>query len=242
VWSRVCAAPAAARALAGARLLVSGSAPLPAGVFADLRRLTGQAPIERYGMTETLITISTRPDGERRPGHVGLPVRGVRTRIVDDADRPVPADGETIGELQLAGPTLFTGYLHRPDATAAAHTPDGWFRTGDAATVDSTGMHRIVGRSSVDLIKTGGFRVGAGEVEDALLAHPAVREAAVVGAPHADLGQEIVAYVVADGAEPAELIAFVAEQLSVHKRPRRVVVLAELPRNAMGKVQKQLLH
>jgi len=241
VWSRVCGDPDSARALAGARLLVSGSAALPPSVFAELTRLTGRRPVERYGMTETLITISTRVDGERRPGHVGLPVRGVATRIVAEDGRPVPADGEAIGALEVSGRTLFTGYHGRPDATAAAHTADGWFRTGDAATVDAGGMHRIVGRSSVDLIKTGGFRVGAGEVEDALLAHPAVREAAVVGAPHADLGQEIVAYVVAEGVGPDQLVAFVAAQLSVHKRPRRVHLVAELPRNAMGKVQKQLL-
>jgi fatty acid CoA ligase FadD36 len=192
-------------------------------------------------MTETLITISARMDGERRPGHVGVPLAGVRTRVVDECGVPVPADGGTVGELEVRGSVLFSGYLHRPEATAAAHTPDGWFRTGDAATVDAGGVHRIVGRTAVDLIKTGGFRVGAGEVEDALLAHPGVHEAAVVGAPHDDLGEQIVAYVVADGASAAELVDFVARQLSAHKRPRRVHLLDELPRNAMGKVQKQLL-
>jgi fatty acid CoA ligase FadD36 len=192
-------------------------------------------------MTETLITISARAGGRRRPGHVGVPLAGVRTRLLDERGDPVPPDGETVGELLVRGPVLFSGYLHRPQATAAAFTPDGWFRTGDAATVDDTGVHRIAGRSAVDIIKTGGYRVGAGEVEDALLTHPGVREAAVVGAPHDDLGQVIEAYVVADGVSPPELIEFVAHQLSVHKRPRRVHVLDELPRNAMGKLQKQLL-
>jgi fatty acid CoA ligase FadD36 len=241
VWSRVVADPAAARALSGARLLVSGSAPLPAPVFAGLEALTGHRPIERYGMTETLITVSTRAAGPRRAGHVGVPVAGVRTRLVGDDGGAVAADGETIGELQVRGATLFDGYLNRPEATAAAYTGDGWFRTGDVATVDADGSHRIVGRASTDLIKSGGFRIGAGEVENALLAHPAVREAAVVGVPHADLGQEVVAYVVADAVQPDELIDFVATELSRHKRPRRVHLVEALPRNALGKVQKSLL-
>jgi fatty acid CoA ligase FadD36 len=141
----------------------------------------------------------------------------------------------------MRGATLFTGYLNRPEATAAAFTGDGWFRTGDIATIDPDGTHRIVGRASTDLIKSGGFRIGAGEVENALLAHPAVREAAVVGAPHDDLGQEVVAYVVADGVSSADLIDFVADGLSRHKRPRRIVFVEALPRNPMGKIQKHLL-
>ncbi|MDI2125297.1 acyl-CoA synthetase [Yinghuangia seranimata] len=241
VWSRVTEDPASARALAGARLLVSGSAPLPVPVFDRLRGLTGHAPVERYGMTETLITVSARADGERRPGWVGTPVRGVRTRLAGEDGAPVPADGETVGELQVSGPTLFGGYLNRPDATAESLTADGWFRTGDVAVIAPDGWHRIVGRASTDLIKSGGYRVGAGEVEGALLAHPGVREAAVVGVPHDDLGQEIVAYVVAEGVTGPELASFVAESLSVHKRPRRVVLRETLPRNAMGKVQKKLL-
>ncbi|MDX2643368.1 acyl-CoA synthetase [Streptomyces sp. PA03-1a] len=234
VWGRVAGDPESARALSGARLLVSGSAPLPAPVFRELEALTGQRPVERYGMTETLITVSTRAAGERRPGSVGLPLPGIRTRIAAEP-------GAEIGELQLTGPTLFDGYLGRPEATAASYTEDGWFRTGDIAAIEPDGMHRIVGRASTDLIKSGGYRIGAGEVENALLDHPAVREAAVVGAPHTDLGQEIVAYVVADGVGERELIDFVAGHLSVHKRPRKVRFLTELPRNAMGKPQKKLL-
>jgi fatty acid CoA ligase FadD36 len=241
VWSRVCQAPTAARALTGARLLVSGSAALPVPVFESLTALTGQRPVERYGMTETLITVSARADGERRPGHVGVPVTSVETRIVSEAGTLVRHDGETIGELQVRGPTLFTGYLGQPEATTTSYAEDGWFRTGDAATIGPDGVHRIVGRASLDLINSGGFRIGAGEVEDALLAHPAVREAAVVGVPHPDLGQEIVGYVVADGVSPAELTGFVATTLSVHKRPRRVIIVAALPRNTMGKVQKKQL-
>ncbi|MFF5077211.1 acyl-CoA synthetase [Actinoplanes sp. NPDC000266] len=227
VWSRVCAAPAEARELRTARLLVSGSAPLPVPVFEDLKALTGQAPVERYGMTETLITVSTRADGERRPGHVGLPVPGVETRLIDEAGG--------IGHLQVRGATLFDGYLNQPPRA------DGWYTTGDVATIGPDGWHRIVGRASTDLIKTGGYRVGAGEVEDALLLHPAVREAAVVGTPHPDLGEQITAYVVADSVRGEELTAFVAERLAAHKRPRVVHLVGELPRNAMGKVQKAAL-
>lgn len=241
VWSRIVADPPSARALSSARLLVSGSAALPVPVFGGLAELTGHAPVERYGCTETLITLSTRADGERRPGSVGVPLAGVQTRLVDEAGAPVPRDGETIGSLQVRTPTIFDGYLNRPDATAAAFDPEGWYRTGDAAVIGPDGMHRIVGRESVDLIKSGGYRVGAGEVETALLGHPGVAEVAVVGLPDADLGQRIVAFVVGDAA-PDELIGFVAQQLSVHKRPREVRLVESLPRNAMGKVLKRELR
>lgn len=240
VWSRVVDDSAAAAALASARLLVSGSAPLPVPVFDRLAELTGHRPIERYGTTESLITISTRADGERRPGWVGSPVRGVQTRLIGEDGGEVPHDGDTIGQLQVRGPTLFDGYLNRPDATAEAFDADGWYRTGDVAVIDGDGMHRIVGRESVDLIKTGGFRVGAGEIETALMGHPGVREVAVVGVADADLGQRIVAFVVGDAA-PEALIEFVAHELSVHKRPREVRLVDELPRNAMGKVLKKEL-
>jgi fatty acid CoA ligase FadD36 len=241
VWTRVCAEPEAAAALRSARLLVSGSAPLPTTVFHRMAELTGQSPIERYGMTETLITVSARADGERRAGHVGRPIAGIETRLVGEAGEPVPHDGESIGELHVRGATLFDGYLNRPDATAASTVAGGWFVTGDAATIGPDGFHRIVGRKSTDIIKTGGYKVGAGEVEAALLDHAAVREAAVIGVPDDDLGQRIVAFVVADGVQPAELSSFVADRLSVHKRPREVRLVDELPRNAMGKVQKTRL-
>lgn len=240
VWSRVAADPAAAGALRSARLLVSGSAALPVPVFDRLEQLTGHRPIERYGSTESLITISTRVDGERRPGWVGLPVTGVQTRLVDDAGDPVPHDGDTIGRLQVRGPMVFSGYLNRPEATAEAFDAQGWYRTGDVAAISAAGMHRIVGRESVDLIKSGGYRIGAGEVETALLGHPGVQEVAVVGLPDDDLGQRVVAFVVGS-AQPAALIDFVADQLSVHKRPREVRIVDALPRNAMGKVLKNVL-
>jgi fatty acid CoA ligase FadD36 len=240
VWSRLVADPSSARALAPARLLVSGSAALPVPVFTALAELTGHAPVERYGCTETLITVSTRADGERRGGWVGLPLDSMATRLLLDDGSPAPHDGETIGRLQVSTPTIFDGYLNSPAATAEAFDRDGWYRTGDVAVIDAGGMHRIVGRESVDLIKSGGYRVGAGEIETALLGHPGVAEVAVVGLPDADLGQRIVAFVVGE-ASPEQLIDYVARQLSVHKRPREVRMLDSLPRNAMGKVMKKEL-
>ncbi|WP_068398897.1 acyl-CoA synthetase [Kribbia dieselivorans] len=246
VWSRVVADEPSARALSSARLLVSGSAALPVPVFDRLRELTGHAPIERYGMSETMITLSTRAGGERRPGWVGLPVAGVETRLRTEDGSPVLPDGESIGRLEVRGPMLFSGYLNRPEVTADSWTDDGWFITGDIAAVDGGGFHRIVGRESVDLIKSGGYRVGAGEIESSLLARPEVGEVAVVGVPDDDLGQRIVAFVVtAPGVASPELaetlIAHVAEDLSWHKRPREIRFVEALPRNAMSKVQKKLL-
>jgi fatty acid CoA ligase FadD36 len=171
---------------------------------------------------------------------VGLPLDGIESRLVDESGAPVAHDGETIGRLEVRGPTLFDGYLNLPEATAEAFTSDGWYRTGDVAVIDGGGMHRIVGRESVDLIKSGGYRVGAGEIETALLGHPGVVEVAVVGIPDDDLGQRIVAFVVGE-AEPEALIEFVAGELSVHKRPREVRIVESLPRNAMGKVLKKEL-
>jgi len=249
VWSRVVADPPSAQALRSARLLVSGSAPLPAPVFTAMETLVGKRPVERYGMTETLITTSTTAGGERRPGWVGTALAGVETRLVElndaQADSPdatgVAADGESIGELQVRGPTVMAGYLNRPDADVEVFHPGGWFATGDVACIDPGGFHRILGRRSVDLIKSGGYRIGAGEVEAALLAHPGVSEAAVVGVADDDLGQAVVAFVVAEGVIGTELAEFVASSLSVHKRPRRVELVDELPRNAMGKIQKAAL-
>lgn len=246
VWTRITRDEPSARALSSARLLVSGSAPLPVPVFERLRELTGHAPVERYGMTETMITLSTRADGERRPGWVGLPIAGAQTRLRADDGSPVPHDGESIGRLEVRGPMLFDGYLNLPEVTASCWTEGGWFVTGDLAAIDERGFHRIVGRESVDLIKSGGYRIGAGEIETSLLALPAVSEVAVIGAPDDDLGQRIIAFVVtaspaADEVLAEELIAHVAEDLSWHKRPREIRFVSALPRNAMGKIQKKAL-
>ena len=243
VWNRIVSEPDSARALGGARLLVSGSAPLPASLFEQVAALTGQAPVERYGMTETMITLSARADGERRAGWVGLPVPGAQTRLMPAEDEvgAVPDDGDTIGRLEVRGPMLFSGYLNRPEATAESSAGDGWFRTGDLAVRDAGGFHRIVGRETTDLIKSGGYRIGSGEIEAVLLDHPAVAECAVVGLPDPDLGQRIVAFVVGEAGTGDALIEHVASQLSWHKRPREVRFVDALPRNPMGKVQKKLL-
>lgn len=245
VWSRVAADPGSARAIGRARLLVSGSAPLPVPVFDEIARLTGQSPVERYGMTETMITLSTRAEGERRPGWVGEPIAGARTRIRGEDGAEVASDGETIGRLEVSGSMLFSGYLGRPQTTADSFTDDGWFVTGDLAARDEGGFHRIVGRESVDLIKSGGYRIGAGEIEASLLARPEVAEVAVVGVADPDLGQRIVAHVVPEGPGNDDvvrrLVEHVAEDLSRHKRPREIRFTTSLPRNAMGKVQKKRL-
>ncbi|UNO38732.1 acyl-CoA synthetase [Streptomyces sp. MST-110588] len=188
--------PALAKALGRARLLVSGSAPLPLTVHERIAAATGRRVIERYGMTETLMNTSVRADGEPAPGTVGVPLPGVYVRLVDDNGQAIEeSDGETVGEVQVRGPNLFVEYLNRPDATAAAFD-GGWFRTGDMATRDAAGNYRIVGRKATDLIKSGGYKIGAGEIENALLAHPGVAEAAVTAEPDEDLGERIVAWVV----------------------------------------------
>jgi malonyl-CoA/methylmalonyl-CoA synthetase len=235
--------PALAAAVGRARLLVSGSAALPATDHARLAELTGQRVVERYGMTETLMNCSVRADGDRRPGAVGPPLPGVDLRLVDDAGSPLDAvDGETVGEIEVRGPNLFLGYLNRPDATAEVMR-DGWFRTGDMAVRDPDGYVRIVGRRATDLIKSGGYKIGAGEIENALLEHPGVAEVAVTGEPDEDLGERIVAWVVPSGPAPSaeELADHVARLLAPHKRPRVVRFRESLPRNEMGKVLKRAL-
>jgi malonyl-CoA/methylmalonyl-CoA synthetase len=237
--------PALAAALGRARLLVSGSAALPASEHERLGELTGRRVVERYGMTETLMNTAIRADGEPAPGAVGPPLPGLELRLVDDeGDTIETSDGETIGEIEVRGPNLFLGYLNRADATDAS-MHDGWFVTGDMATRTANGYIRIVGRRATDLIKSGGYKIGAGEIEASLRDHPAVQDAAVTGEPDDDLGERVVAWVILrDGvsAEPQILVDHVAEQLAPHKRPRVVRFLDELPRNELGKIQKNRLR
>ncbi len=230
--------------LAAARLLVSGSAALPARTHAQLEALTGQRACERYGLSETMVNTAVGHDRERRAGYVGEPLPGVEVKLVDEQRRALSVrDDATFGEIAVRGPNVFLGYLNRPDATLEVLDVDGWFYTGDLGTFAPDGYLRIVGRKSTDLIKTGGYRVGAGEIEAALLEHPAVREAAVIGVPDPDLGERIVAFVVAREPTPtaAALIDHVGALLVKHKRPREIRFASELPRNALGKVQKKLL-
>jgi malonyl-CoA/methylmalonyl-CoA synthetase len=238
------ATPADAARLGRARLLVSGSAALPVRENERLHRLFGQRPVERYGLTETLILCAARHDGPRTPGTVGPPLPGLTLRLVDEQRQPLAPGPDVIGEIAVKGPCVFDGYLNRPDATAEAMDAAGFFYTGDIASVTPAGELRIVGRRATDLIKTGGYKVGAGEVEAALLEHPAVREAAVIGLPDDDLGERIVAFIVpAPGTTPAAeaLAEHVARLLAPHKRPRAVRLVEALPRNAMGKVLKRRL-
>jgi malonyl-CoA/methylmalonyl-CoA synthetase len=235
---------AVAEAFGKARLLISGSAALPTTVHDAMKRLTGQEILERYGLTETLMNAGVRLGSPIVPGRVGPPLPGVEVKLLDEEGNTVDAtDDETIGEVAVRGPNLFAGYLNRPDATEEAMR-DGWFLTGDMATRNEAGSLKLVGRKSTDMIKSGGYRIGAGEIEGALLEHPAVAEVAVTAKPDEDLGERIVAYVVLeDGrkAEPDELSDHVAKLLTRHKRPREVHFLDELPRNAMGKVMKREL-
>jgi malonyl-CoA/methylmalonyl-CoA synthetase len=194
---------------------------------------------ERYGLTETLILTAARAADEPEVGTVGPPLRGTEIRLA-----PLPGDQtDGLGAVEVRGPSLFTGYLNRPDATAAAHTADGWFATGDIGRWTASGALAIVGRSATDIIKSGGYKIGAGEIENALLEHPAVAEAAVVGVPDPDLGERVVAYVVPAGEAPGEkeLVDHVAALLAPYKRPREVRFIDALPRNDMGKVQKSRL-
>jgi fatty acid CoA ligase FadD36/malonyl-CoA/methylmalonyl-CoA synthetase len=231
MWSRV-ADPESFRP---ARLLVSGSAALPSPVFDRYAALAGHRIAERYGLTETLINTAARADGERRPGVVGPALPGVELRVEQ-------AEAE-FGEIFVRGANVFSGYLNNAAATSAALSADGWFRTGDLGGYEPDGQLRIVGRLSTDLIKSGGYKIGAGEIENALLGHPAVAEAAVVGVADDDLGERVVAFVVThEDVAPATLIDHVAAMLAPYKRPREVRFVPSLPRNPMGKVQKTLLR
>ncbi len=228
------------------RLMVSGSAALPVPTLERWESLTGQRLLERYGMTEIGMGLSNPLRGERRPGHVGRPLPGVDVRLMGDdgvvLEGTGPGETSGAGEIQVRGPTVFVEYWRRPEATAEAFTEDGWFRTGDRAQV-SEGAFRILGRSSVDILKTGGEKVSALEIEDVLRSHPAVRDCAVVGVPDEDWGDRVcAAVVVRDDATaspaPEEFRAYVKERLAPYKVPKDVLVVNDLPRNAMGKVTK----
>ncbi len=233
--------PPDATTLARGRLFTAGSAALRPAVLARWQQLTGHRILERYGMSETLITLSNPGDGERRPGSVGQPVPGCEVRVVNEAGHDVEP-GE-IGELWVRGPHLMLGYWRLPEASAAAYT-DGWFRTGDVVRSDPDGYLRIVGRRSVDIIKSGGFKVAAPEIEEVLRGHPAVLDAAVVGVPDLRWGERIAAAVVArPGQVPTleQLGPWVGTHLADYKKPRQIVVVDQLPRNALGKIQKPRL-
>lgn len=221
----------------GARLFVSGSAPLPAHVHAAFHARFGHTILERYGMSESLMIMSNPYDGERRPGSVGPPLPGVSARIVDDAGS-VLGDDE-MGEVEVRSPHLFGEYWRRPDATTAAFH-DGWFRTGDVGVRSGDGYYTLRGRRG-DLIISGGFNIYPREIEELLLEDPRVREAAVVGAADTVRGEVPIAYIVSDDVDVATLEAMCRAQLASFKVPRAFVRIDALPRTALGKVQKHLL-
>ncbi|HEY5004345.1 MAG TPA: acyl-CoA synthetase [Ktedonobacteraceae bacterium] len=224
------------------RLFVSGSAPLSPQIFADFAHVFGQNILERYGMTETIMNLTNPYIGERRAGTVGGPFPGQEARVVDTSTRHLLPPGE-IGEIEVRGPHVFSGYWQQPDATAEALSADGWFRTGDLGWYSDDGYYTITGRAR-ELIISGGYNIYPREIEDVLEAHPMVAEVAVIGASDAEMGEQVVAVIVPKQGETptaAEIIAFCREQIASYKKPRKVVFVAELPRNALGKVQKHLL-
>ena len=245
LYVRMLAEPGLTRqACAAMRLFISGSAPLLIETFQSWRERTGHTILERYGMSETIMLTSNpyRPEDARRGGTVGLPLPGVGVRIHDEHGAPVPV-GE-IGGIQVRGPNVFSGYWRMPEKTAEEFTADGWFRTGDVGRVDADGYVTIVGRSK-DLIISGGFNVYPAEIEGLINELPGVAESAVVGVPHPDFGEGVIAIVVHKPGAALDGAAIVAElkgRIANFKVPKQVFVVDELPRNAMGKVQKNLLR
>jgi len=225
--------------LGSMRLFTSGSAPLPARVARAFEVRFGHRILERYGMTEVGIVLSNPLVGERRPGSVGLPLAGVRTRVIDPETGAALPRGE-IGELTIRGPSVGPGYLGRPEATAAA-LRDGWMHSGDLARIDPDGYHHIIGRRS-DMVLVGGFNVYPREVEAVLCDDEGVVDAAVFGVPDPDLGERVVAAVVGDGLDVDALGARARLHLAAYKCPREIRLVDDLPRNAMGKVMKAALR
>jgi malonyl-CoA/methylmalonyl-CoA synthetase len=227
------------------RLFISGSAPLLIETFETFRERTGHTILERYGMSETVMLTSNpyfEVEGARRGGTVGFALPGVGVRVVDEHGAPCPAD--TIGAVQVRGPNVFSGYWRMPEKTREEFTEDGWFKTGDVGRLDADGRLSIVGRSK-DLVISGGYNVYPAEIEGVLNEMPGVAESAVVGVPHPDFGEAVVAVVVPRPEatpDPAALIAGLKTRIANFKVPKQIFVMAELPRNTMGKVQKNLLR
>ncbi len=228
---------ALSQACAKLRLMVSGSAALPVSTLERWKEISGHTLLERYGMTEIGMALSNPLRGKRVPGSVGTPLPSVEVQLVGENGQPV-APG-TPGEIEVRGPSVFAEYWGKPEATRDAFR-DGWFRTGDTAVVEN-GVYRILGRTNIDILKTGGHKVSALEIEEALREHPAIAECAVVGVPDVEWGERVAAAVVLKDGDALDLLTlrtWAKEFLAAHKLPSRFLVLETLPRNAMGKVMK----
>jgi len=221
------------------RLMVCGSAALPVSIMEKWKSVSGQVLLERYGMTELGMAISNPYDGERKAGYVGWPLPGVEVKLVDEAGQSITNDQP--GEILVKGPNVFKEYWNRAEATKESFTEDGWFKTGDMAVVEN-GYYRILGRSSVDIIKSGGYKISALEIEETLREASGIKDCAVVGIPNEEWGELIVAAIVKVHADvdfsAAQTEAYLLQKMAAYKKPRKYLVVDELPRNAMGKVVK----
>ena len=218
------------------RLMVSGSAALPVSVMEQWESISGHRLLERYGMTEIGMAISNPLEGERRAGHIGLPLPGVQVRLCDESDKVV-SENES-GEIQVKGNNVFLNYWNLPEATAKSFTSDGWFKTGDVAVV-SDGYFKILGRSSVDIIKSGGYKLSAIEIEEVLRQHEAITDCSVVGIEDAAWGELVcAALVLKKDVSTSDVEQWINGLLPKYKTPKRYMIITELPRNAMGKVVK----
>jgi malonyl-CoA/methylmalonyl-CoA synthetase len=217
------------------RLMVSGSAALPVSVMEKWKKISNHWLLERYGMTEIGMAISNPYDGLRKPGHIGFPLPGVQVRLCDETDNAVKTEP---GEIQVKGANVFSEYWNRKEATEKAFTPDGWFRTGDVAEVID-GYYKILGRSSIDIIKSGGYKISALEIEEVLRMHPQIKDCSVVGIDNEEWGEVVAAAIVSDASiTNDELTKWIYERIPKYKTPRLFRQVTELPRNAMGKVVK----
>ena len=215
-------------ALQQLRFMISGSAALPVSVMERWQAISGHLLLERYGMTEIGMALSNPYDGPRVAGHVGYPLPGVSVRLSEE------------GEIQVKGPTVFKEYWNKPESTAESFTEDGWFKTGDIAAIDELGGYRILGRNSVDIIKSGGYKISALEIEEVLRQYPGIADCSVVGIPNDEWGELVAAAIVTkDVVDEKALSSWMREQMPAYKTPRKYVVVKDLPRNAMGKVTKK---
>ncbi len=218
------------------RLMVSGSAALPVTVMEKWKKISGHSLLERYGMTEIGMGLSNPYEGERKAGYVGMPLPGVSVRLVDENYKDVTTDEG--GEIIIKGENVFHEYWKKPEATRSSFTPDGWFKTGDVAVIED-GYYRIMGRNSVDIIKSGGYKISALEIEEVLRSHPSIKDCAVVGLDNEEWGELVAAAITTNEVVDTSAInTWIRERMPAYRVPRKYVILKELPRNAMGKVTK----